>query len=645
VPDAKQRAAAWIGCALAALLVLIVGLRIRDRLRDPAIQLLVREGGASWIRYPEPFSHVGRPAGREIVFFRAKFAVEHPPAEARLVVRGFREVVVQLDRTEIPAPARRADEWKEPLALDLAPLVRAGAHQLAIAVRNENSHAAVLAYCPVLGLATGTGWDASLDGMSWKPAVRVEDTEALPIWARLPSAAAALGQEIGWILPLFLVVGVWTIARARGRLAPFAFSPSRVRWLMIAAWVVLAANNFLKIPLAQGFDVDAHMDYVRYVAERGRLPLANEGWEMSQPPLYYILSAALQRFLALGGRVPAEACLRLLPLACGALQVEVAYRIARRVFPDRADVQCIAIWVAGLLPVHLYISQVVGNEPLAALTVAFVALLCVRILCRPEQSRGFRDAAWIGLALGLALLTKVTAVLWVPLTAVAWLGRAVVRKESLRAASLRLAVTWGVALVVSGAYYARNWLELGKPFVVGWDWKEVNRIWWQDPGYRIPEHFTRFGRSLVQPVYASVHGFWDGLYSTLWTDGLLSGTMVPPSWNIDCMLTGVLFGIPLTAAMLVGACWAPSDSPGARNALRFAACAVLLYLLAAMDLYLRLPTYSGVKASHTLGLLPFYALLAAAGLRPLLANVWCRAAVAGGLVCFGVASYAAYFVR
>jgi hypothetical protein len=121
--------------------------------------------------------------------------------------------------------------------------------------------------------------------------------------------------------------------------------------------------------------------------------------------------------------------------------------------------------------------------------------------------------------------------------------------------------------------------------------------------------------------------------------------MVPPSWNIDCMLTGVLFGIPLTASMLVGACWAPSDSPAARNALRFAACAVLLYLVAAMDLYLRLPTYSGVKASHTLGLLPFYALLAAAGLRPLLANVWCRAVVAGGLVCFGVASYAAYFVR
>jgi len=297
VPDATQRAprSGRIGWALAALLFLIVGLRVRDRVRDPAIHLLVREGGASWIRYPEPFSHVGRPAGREVSFFRTRFTVERPPADARLVVRGFRDVVVQVDRTAIDAPVRRSEQWKEPLELDLAPVLRAGPHQLAIAVRNENSHAALLAFCPGLGLKTGEGWEASLDGESWKPAVRLEDPESLPVWTHVPSAIAALGHEVRWLLPLFLVVGAWTIARARGHFAAWTCTPSRLRWFLIAAWVVLGANNLLEIPLAQGFDLSAHMDYVRYVAERGRLPLANEGWEMSQAPLYYVLSAILER--------------------------------------------------------------------------------------------------------------------------------------------------------------------------------------------------------------------------------------------------------------------------------------------------------------------------------------------------------------
>src|SRR5258705_502287 len=335
----------------------------------------------------------------------------------------------------------------------------------------------------------------------------------------------------------------------------------------------------------------------------------------------------------------------LAPLACGAVQVEIASRIVRRIFQHRGDMQCIGIWVAGLLPVTLYISQVVGTEPLGGLTAAIVALLCVKVLCSTDGPSTLRDAAWIGLALGIALLSKLTALLWVPLVAVAWLGRAIVRRESLLAAFARTGVSWIVAAVVSGWYFARNWIFLGKPIVVGWDWKEVNRTWWQDPGYRIPEHFTRFGRSLVQPVYASVHGFWDGMYSTFWADGLLSGTMVPPPWNVDCMSAGVLFGLPLTAAMFAAMCCAPSTPAGARSAQRFAALAVLLYLLAALDLYLRLPTYSGVKASHTLGLVPFFALLAAAGLRPLLANVWSRAVVVGGLACFGATSWVAYFVR
>ena len=58
-------------------------------------------------------------------------------------------------------------------------------------------------------------------------------------------------------------------------------------------WVILFANNLGALPGLYGFDSAAHMEYVQYISEHKSLPLANEGYEMFQPPLYYVLCAAL----------------------------------------------------------------------------------------------------------------------------------------------------------------------------------------------------------------------------------------------------------------------------------------------------------------------------------------------------------------
>jgi hypothetical protein len=365
---------------------------------------------------------------------------------------------------------------------------------------------------------------------------------------------------------------------------------------------------------------------------------------MYQAPLHYVLSALLDRGLGLLGATSTEHALRWIPLACGALQVEVAYRALRLAFPDREDVQCVGLWIAGLLPVNLYVSQFVGNEPLAGLASAIVALRCVRAIARPEETHPFREAAWIGLALGVALLSKMTAVIWIPLTGVALIGGALARERKAGPAVARAGLAFGVAGLVAGWFYARNWIELGRPLVGNWDWKESNRIWWQDPGYRIPEHFTRFGRSLVQPVYSAVHGYWDAMYSTLWTEGLFSGSMSPPPWNLDWMLAGAWLGLPITSAILAGMLGAGRLTEPAGRVRRFAVLAVLLHVLASLDFYLRLPIYSSAKATYLLGLLPCIAILAAAGFAPLLRRGWSRAAATAMLFVFGAASYAAYFV-
>jgi hypothetical protein len=110
------------------------------------------------------------------------------------------------------------------------------------------------------------------------------------------------------------------------------------------------------------------------------------------------------------------------------------------------------------------------------------------------------------------------------------------------------------------------------------------------------------------------------------------------------MLAGAWLGLPIMAAILVAMVWAPRESNPARSAQRLAAVAVLAYIAAALSLYLRLPIYSCAKATYTLGLLPCFAILAAAGFGSVLKWTWSRALVNGWLVCAGAAFYAAYFV-
>src|SRR5262249_9568082 len=62
--------------------------------------------------------------------------------------------------------------------------------------------------------------------------------------------------------------------------------------VVAAVWLALVYHNWPSLHFAIGFDVGSHVDYINYIRTHAVLPLANEGWEMHQPPLYYAASAA-----------------------------------------------------------------------------------------------------------------------------------------------------------------------------------------------------------------------------------------------------------------------------------------------------------------------------------------------------------------
>ena len=423
---------------------------------------------------------------------------------------------------------------------------------------------------------------------------------------------------------------------------------SRIRWFLLAAWGVLAANNIGKVPLLAGFDVTGHMQYIRYVAETGLIPFATDGWQMFQSPLYYLVSAPL--YLLFSQLMEPETVvkgMRIIPLLCGAAQVEISYRAVRLVFPKRGDLQVIGTIIGGLLPMNLYLSQAVGNESLAGCFSAIVLVLGFKFnRSRPD---GLPD--WylptLGLVLGLALLTKVTAVLLIPpliflLGYVHYSGG----DRSVRRIALAIATVLGVALLISGWYYFRNWIQLGRPFVGGWESHYIQ--WWQYPGYRSLHQFITFGEALIYPVYSAINGFWDAIFSTFWLDGFLSSRVRyewRPPWNYDLMLSGVWLGLLPSAGILLGILMA-LRRPGraaARGQL-FAVCCLGVYFVALLYLYLAVPIYTAAKATYTIGLTPCYAILAATGLDILMRGPLLRALIYAGLACWAVAAYLAYFV-
>jgi len=472
-----------------AVASLVLGLLVMAQayrmLRDPSFVFLRSEGGAAWIGYDEPVYLKAWDPGALVTHFRTRFELSEPPDKAVLAIRATRRAVVTVDGRPLFETHRGLDRWKEPVRFDLAAHLSPGTHELQISVANENGPALVLAHCAPLGLHTGPEWEASLEGKDWS-APRLAEVPSRPQLAeQFGTVWRSFARLLPLYVPLFLLVAACVLWRSRpdGTAPRWTLEPGVVRWALLAAWLLLGVNNLAKIPTHVGMDVKQHVEYIRYVSETWRVPLANEGWQMFQSPLYYFVSAPF--FLLFSTFFEAERlsqALRIVPLLCGAAQVELSYRAAQYMYPGRKDLQVLGAILGGLLPLNLYLAQVVGNEPMCSLWSGAVLVLLLKVLCDAPEPVRWPATLSIGCCLGLALLSKATALLLCPFVAItlAYPG-AMGSERRLRRALLPVTTALGVAFVLAGWYYLRNWILLGRPFIGGWN-PSRGFVWWQDPG-------------------------------------------------------------------------------------------------------------------------------------------------------------------
>ncbi len=283
-----------------------------------------------------------------------------------------------------------------------------------------------------------------------------------------------------------------------------ARSLARYQRIIVAAHVALAALFSVIVPPWEAHDETGHFAYVNHLVLQGGLPDAMAESKVfldqsHQPPLYYVAAAALTfwadrsdnltpqlNIFAFDGtnrqgarlllRERGEAfpwrgtilalhLARLVSVALSGLMIWLIARSARALFAAQPSAALLATAIAAFNPQVLFMAGMVNNDIMVSLTGAALAYLLITLSVAPPVPR----AAWrmiaIGMALGLSLLSKNSALIFAPFTAAALLYIGWQQRWSWRQ-FLRNGLLVAIPLIVLAApWYASNYLNYGQIIV------------------------------------------------------------------------------------------------------------------------------------------------------------------------------------
>ncbi len=541
----------WNMAFVATFFLALVAYLVQHALLSPDVQFLAPASDGQWIVHPD-----APPGYREAVFVR-RFALPAPVAHYVVRVAAMRECRMTVNGRSIPVTGTR--DWKRAVPYDIGPLLRAGANEIRVHVSTPDPPPALLVEGPE-PVRSDARWTVRLppDSPSERDAAVAYRDEAF--LGDRPNALRASPRFPLWraALVAYAAFVAYTLIPLRAKpwmRASRAERQTAGRWSDVTCAVVFLVvtaihlRNAYVYPQTAGFDAVAHGEYVQYVATHRTVPDARQGWEMSQPPLYYATGAAI--YAAAGGSTRPTVALKATQFLSALSMlgtIALAFWMLRIVAARRARTRTLGFTVAALLPMAFYLGPQISNEPLTAFVTG--AAMCIAMQQAARGTLRIRDAAVAGAACGLALLSKFSG-LFVLVAVLVLAGvRIVTRKSRVRAVACALVLA-GIALGMSGWFYVRNVQRFGDPFIGAWDRRSGFNIV-QGPGYRTSAFYTRFGAVFWQvPPHSRDTSFWDGMYGSMWADS--HGVFVPRDDRSQLLSTVCLWLALLpTVAILVG---------------------------------------------------------------------------------------------
>jgi len=620
------RAAASTWLARAVLALALFGLPLlyvgRQALRDPSIEFLPPSLRGSWMLHPVQeilnFQH-GR-VSKDVEFVRS-YTVESVPTGIVLRLRAFTTPTVLHNGVEVH-PDQPVGNWKRLVEYSLTPTTRTSTNELRIRVSNAEA-------IPALRVETPR---ALSDASEWQAALEPEFGVLQPVVDPLHRAPAPgpLQQWSGWrrarwlaFAWLALAAGsvLWVVVRRAMAPAPPP-QPERQmpKWveygvpaalLAVAIWLNLA-NTTLYPHTRASFDWAGHVEYIQRVASTWRTPIAVEGWEMFQPPLYYFAAALVYR--AFGGDASPEFALkRVQYFGCltGLATVVLTWLYVRRLMPQRVGAQWAATLFAAFLPMSLYMNPLITNEVFSGTVIA--GAVYVLLVWQSSDRVRDRTAVASGFATGVALLAGFTGLFSFVAGALAFGFRRLSRTR--RAVWQSLALYMAVGLLVCGWFYARNLRIFDNAFIGNWD-VASGFHYEQNPSYRTVGFYVGFGDVFVNhPERARWSTWLNGNYASMWSDPHTNFLRMENTHGYFWAgVTLILAALP-TAAMALGfgSTLASAWRRPARNPDTLLA-AVAVWTWGSLILFtMEIPTYSTVKAFFFLSLVPILGVFLARG--------------------------------
>lgn len=290
------------------------------------------------------------------------------------------------------------------------------------------------------------------------------------------------------------------------------------RGLLALAFCAQVSNAFL-LPRLHDYDAAGHALYA-FALYQGRLPDPTT-WGAFHPPLAFALGAVVWRLT--GSWLPADVALRLLSVVAGLLAVGVAQRALRRRVPE-GDAALVAL-VAYCTPAIAIASVMMGNEALCILLVTAV-LARVVDLARVAPEQAARHALGTGALAALAVLTKVTAAIALPVVGAAYLWRF---RHSLRRATAGALLATALPALAGGLFFGQLMRTTGGgPSVVlsGSRLSPETRaeMQQQGPGVRWPSDYVSFPIAAITRPYVESDGLATSVpglfYATLQADAM-----------------------------------------------------------------------------------------------------------------------------
>ncbi len=603
--------------SLAVLLAIVVG-SVFHQIHVSDAPFLTRGIGATWIGYPFVPSSGAVPVLRDDIpayTFERSFELAAPPPTATLRARGLRSLEISVNGSAVLWD-QPLSNWKDSFEVDVTPKLRPGENLLRVRVRNPSGPPLLQLTLLGEGLAVRTDerWSVSGPGLVLARAAPADDTQLFADAYIMPNMAESFASHALLLGAIFLVfAGISAALQKRDSSAYLARLPEYALIAVTLYWFAVFAFKVAKLPVMMGFDIPAHLAYIDYLIEHRSLPRANESWSTYHPPLFYLLTTGfVLLFDAVRESTSGQIIYRLVSSAAGLSIVWATWLCARRFF-DRDPIKTTgAVLFAGLVPMNLYVSAYVSNESLLALWSTFAILLAIEAIS--NERPGFVQWLAIGAALGLAIATKFSGLILVPVvtlvvaTKVALLDGDAAQKRSLRGVAA-LSTMLATTAFVGGGWYLRNYLHFGQWVIWNVDLPGAT-TWWEHPGFHTAAYYLRFGEVLDHPFYAGFSSFWDGVYSTFWGDGLLAGmvgaTTRHPYWNYELMTVGYWFVLPASlilgwgcVALLVRAFRAPTLH--ARIGASFVFVVIFAMMFSLVIVTFGVPYYAQAKAFYVLG--------------------------------------------